>query len=1338
MKRILALLLVLCLAFSLFPTVSFAEEAQKDEPKVLTEEDYLVTDAVWADINELEDKLEARRATPNQRIEAVVALVEASANYVEGSLERHEDCFTWKTDEGIACLYSYNEDEDRGESIGSPIVMPESGVKSYSYAEKGQTTALDIYVIGPYYGYQSDFTDHYEQVAKGVAAQTGGKVTIYGGTAATIDVIADCIEKGALVMIDSHGTYANSKSYLRLKSGTGLTTADYNNSNAYYGDSAYMVTGTVISNHMEKNAPNSFVWFGICSGMRYNTMHAPLLARGVEATFGYSRTISFHYDRYWLSAFCNSLKAGNTAATAAAAMKTQYGYWDRNDETSYNTYSKAVNAGKAFPIFVSAEDAYPGSGSVQNYQTVKSTWKLRFCDHPSATYVSGVAASCTTAGKKEYYDCDTCELSFSDAACTTQISTANLTIAALGHNTVNGICTRCGYVSGITMWHFWQGSTEAGITWDDEGSGSSKGVSNNDNGVLYAVSAGGDHYVFPTKGSVSMGHTFKAGDVVEIRYRTVGIPASKVGMTGTFELWYTTTASEGLSSSRSYSKTVTRAENTWQTVEFTLPTGTAINRLCYDVFEDNGGYSGAKFEIDYVYVGPSASKPSAAAQDSLLFDFTNDFPSELRYAGPVYNDRSYDTRSWAGNSANVKNITFNNAESNVSFELADGTTTAYIQTSTYENTLTATPLNYAPSAGDYVQIRLKMENLQAVSGQTPSLRLYYIKDNATSGVNASDYTELTTLTDAQFNGEYLTFSAPLSDNFTTADVINALRVQLVGVSSVTDKIGKVSVDYIAVAQRNNLPEELPETYTVTFKNYDGTVLETKTVYAGSTATYTEAEPEKPYDSKAHYTFEGWDKATGNIQSDSVFTAQFIAEDHVLRYTDLGTQHKGECTCGYSVTADHAWDNGKVTSVASCTQDGVTTYTCATCKLTKTETVEASGHKTEIIAGKAATCTASGLTDGEKCTVCGEVTVAQTTIPRLGHSYTFVDNGDGTHSETCIRCSKTVGTDIHSIVNGVCIACGAGGSTAPIYDETIKFSHSLTLENDISINFIGQGSVLSTFDSFYLECTVPVYEGNEKVGIKTVNIEPSFNGTNYEFTLLGITAKMMNDEIEAVFRLTKDGQEYYSKTDVYSVAEYAYGKLNSTKATDTDELKTLCANLLRYGAMAQTQFGYRTDALVDADMTTAHEAYLTALNAVSMTDYRKQVNDLTSPTVPWKSTTLELGNKVIMCLIVNLANYTGDVSELSMRLTYTDAKGQNVTVERPLELYNADAKTYAVSYDGLRATEMRTIVSAAIYNGSTRVSRTVEYSIESYAARNSSDLTRAMLAYGDSASAFFAN
>ena len=51
--------------------------------------------------------------------------------------------------------------------------------------------------------------------------------------------------------------------------------------------------------------------------------------------------------------------------------------------------------------------------------------------------------------------------------------------------------------------------------------------------------------------------------------------------------------------------------------------------------------------------------------------------------------------------------------------------------------------------------------------------------------------------------------------------------------------------------------------------------------------------------------------------------------------------------------------------------------------------------------------------------------------------------------------------------------------------------------------------------------------------------------------------------------------------------------------------------------------------------------------------------------------------------------------------------------------------------------MRSIVSAALYKNGERVSKTVQYSIESYAAYRKTDICLAMLAYGDSAYAFFA-
>ena len=76
-----------------------------------------------------------------------------------------------------------------------------------------------------------------------------------------------------------------------------------------------------------------------------------------------------------------------------------------------------------------------------------------------------------------------------------------------------------------------------------------------------------------------------------------------------------------------------------------------------------------------------------------------------------------------------------------------------------------------------------------------------------------------------------------------------------------------------------------------------------------------------------------------------------------------------------------------------------------------ETVAALGHTEVIDAAIAATCTATGFTEGKHCSVCDEVLVAQTVVAANGHNYSngvcsgcgdkysvglkFTSNGDGT-------------------------------------------------------------------------------------------------------------------------------------------------------------------------------------------------------------------------------------------------------------------------------------------------------------------------------------------------------
>ena len=119
----------------------------------------------------------------------------------------------------------------------------------------------------------------------------------------------------------------------------------------------------------------------------------------------------------------------------------------------------------------------------------------------------------------------------------------------------------------------------------------------------------------------------------------------------------------------------------------------------------------------------------------------------------------------------------------------------------------------------------------------------------------------------------------------------------------------------------------------------------------------------------------------------------------------------------TLTADVA---SEVTTAPGCVTDGVRTYT-ATVTLegrtytdTKTESIPAAGHDTELKNARAATCTEDGYTGDEVCRTCGETVRQGTVIPATGHD-TALKNAraatcteDGyTGDEVCRTCGETV-------------------------------------------------------------------------------------------------------------------------------------------------------------------------------------------------------------------------------------------------------------------------------------------------------------------------------------------
>ena len=114
-------------------------------------------------------------------------------------------------------------------------------------------------------------------------------------------------------------------------------------------------------------------------------------------------------------------------------------------------------------------------------------------------------------------------------------------------------------------------------------------------------------------------------------------------------------------------------------------------------------------------------------------------------------------------------------------------------------------------------------------------------------------------------------------------------------------------------------------------------------------------------------------------------------------------------CGETKTevipmTDHIWDNGKVTTKPSCITPGIKTYTCTVCQKTKTEEIPVTGHQhTEVRNVKEATCTKEGYTGDTYCTDCGEKLSDGKSIPKKDHDYEVKEHKDA----TCTKAGYTL-------------------------------------------------------------------------------------------------------------------------------------------------------------------------------------------------------------------------------------------------------------------------------------------------------------------------------------------
>lgn len=506
-------------------------------------------------------------------------------------------------------------------------------------------------------------------------------------------------------------------------------------------------------------------------------------------------------------------------------------------------------------------------------------------------------------------------------------------------------------------------------------------------------------------------------------------------------------------------------------------------------------------------------------------------------------------------------------------------------------------------------------------------------------------------------------------------------------------------------------------------------------------------------------FQGWYNASGKKVTqisatetgDKVFTAKWSDAHTVVTdpavaatCTTAGKTAGSHCSvCNKVITAQTtvaAKGHTKVTIpavAATCTKTGLTAgVKCSICNtvITKQTTVAAKGHTEVIDKAVAPTCTATGLTEGKHCSVCNTVTTAQTTVPAKGHKkITVID-----------RLPAFEETGLNHVECEVCNE-NLGETTVPALTfQTLGLRHNCSFGNDLSMLYAIPVESLRNCSDIRLKVVKDyiLQDGTTEAREKLLTpVEYAIDGTlYYRFDYKEVSAKEIGDTLTASLGFTKGEREYNGKVDEYSLKRYAEERL---AASANESFKRLLVDLLNYGAAAQSYFEYKTDKPVNADLTEEQKA----LSLGKYNGITKVVADEDTGVYEAKITrkNIKFGNRIEL-LVATSFGIDSDLSGVKLKVVYTTASGEEgvETIDGADFVYRTDVNSYTAYFNGLKASELRSVLFLTLVRGDEAISATVKYSLDTYAANrleastdeNYKELLKKTLIYSDSAKNYF--
>ncbi len=306
-------------------------------------------------------------------------------------------------------------------------------------------------------------------------------------------------------------------------------------------------------------------------------------------------------------------------------------------------------------------------------------------------------------------------------------------------------------------------------------------------------------------------------------------------------------------------------------------------------------------------------------------------------------------------------------------------------------------------------------------------------------------------------------------------------------------------------------------------------------------------------------------------------------------------------------------------------------------------------------------------------------------------------------------------------------------TKELTDPELKITNvTLSLQDNLSFNLYSPKSLYAKegYGTPYIVFNV---NGREV----TANPNPALSTDElYAFTCNDIAPHRIGDDVGFTVYVMNGSQRVKGMTASYAVTRYCSAVLAGSTAKD--KLSTLVVDLLNYGAAAQEYMNYKTDALVNASLTSEQQSWATAGRDYVSVGARLNADEADLEGVAFSGAALYLNETVAIRYVFTAESLSG----LTLEMTDDQAHAWTFTGSdfRKVTDPGAAPNSYYVDFRKLHAGRMSDRVYATFHQGGKK-SVTIAYSIETYVklagggTGTFQNLMKAMMKYGDAAKAY---